>query len=499
MNFKNLFSTTSIAIIVLLSENIEAQLYKPGGFYLDLAAEGSASRQLGNTMVDMATKDSLLFAGCGFGLNRTTDGGSTWTAFTSRDYRGKGGVSAMAFMGDSTFWIATAFDTTIRDLGTLDAGGGLSYTNDFGKSWTYTRQPVDRIDETEYSPTTTVVQNVTFDIAFLDSTTWITSWGAGLRKSADMGKSWQVVTTDGQPFNTNSGTNSGWRNHVTFSVMTENENIWVGSANGISKSLDGGKTWRRFNHQNQEFPISGNFVVALAYQSYTNTIWAATIDADTDTSEFRAVSKSNDGGESWQTMLSGHFTHNFAFDDSVVYVATDSGMYVSNDSGSKWYILPEIEDYITGEQLHGMEYFSAGVTREGALHRLWAGHGDGLASTIDNGNTWKVHRSYKSTREANTPDAYAYPSPFSPSRHGYIRFQFDITQAGEVVIDIYDFAMDHVASIREYESNPDNETYDRSAKWDGKNNAGIAVASGVYFFRLNVEGRISWGKLVVIN
>ena len=71
--------------------------------------------------------------------------------------------------------------------------------------------------------------------------------------------------------------------------------------------------------------------------------------------------------------------------------------------------------------------------------------------------------------------------------------------AGEVVIDIYDFAMDHVASIREYESNPDNETYDRSAKWDGKNNAGIAVASGVYFFRLNVEGRISWGKLVVIN
>jgi len=211
------------------------------------------------------------------------------------------------------------------------------------------------------------------------------------------------------------------------------------------------------------------------------------------------ILNTTDGGESWQTMLEGTFPHNFAFDDSVVYVATDNGMYLSNDGGSSWYILPEIEDYITGEKLDGKEYFSVAVTNEGAFHRLWAGHEDGLASTIDNGNTWRVNRSYKSTRQSDTPGAYAYPSPFSPSRHGYIRFQFDITRAGEVVIDIYDFAMDHVANIREYESSPDNDTFDRSAKWDGKNDAGIAVASGVYFFRLNVEGRISWGKLVVIN
>ena len=63
----------------------------------------------------------------------------------------------------------------------------------------------------------------------------------------------------------------------------------------------------------------------------------------------------------------------------------------------------------------------------------------------------------------------------------------------------YDFAIDHVASIREYESEPIGDTNDRSAKWDGKNDAGVTVASGVYFFRVNVEGNITWGKLVVIN
>ena len=239
--------------------------------------------------------------------------------------------------------------------------------------------------------------------------------------------------------------------------------------------------------------------MALAYQEQTNTIWAATIETDVDTSEFRAVSKSENGGETWQILLPGVFAHNFAFDGQTVYVAADQGLFVSDNGGNNWYQLPQIEDYITNEKLHGEEYFSAAVTKEGILHRLWVGNEDGLASTIDNGNTWRIHRSFRSTREDETPRAYAYPSPFSPSRQDYVRFQYDITRSGQVVIDIYDFAMDHVATITEYESAPVNDTYDRSAKWDGRNRYGVNVASGVYFFRINIEGKISWGKLVIIN
>jgi len=495
-----MLSYVNLLVFIILSlATVQAQHLKPGIFQLGPTNEGSADRLLGNAMVDMVTKNYMLFAGSGYGLNRTYDGGSSWTAFTSKDFGGKNGVTAITFMDDSTLWISTAFDTTIADLGNLDAGGGLSYTSDLGKTWTHLPQPVDRVDETDYRPTTTIVQNVTFDIAVQDSIVWITSWGGGLRRSADMGQTWEVITTDGRPFDASSATNTGWRNHVAFSVMVENGNIWVGTADGISKSGDGGETWRRFNHQNQQLSISGNFVVALAYQPYTNTIWAATIEADTDSSEFRAVSKSENGGETWETILEGTFTHNFAFDDSVVYAATDVGMYVSNDGGENWYMLPVIRDYITGEEINGKEYFSVAVSDEGAFNRLWAGNESGLGSTIDNGNTWRVHRSFTSTLGEDTPAAYAYPNPFSPSRHGYIRFQYDITRAGEVIVDIYDFAIDHVATIREYESSPIDGTNDRSARWNGKNDAGITVATGVYFFRINVEGKITWGKLVVIN
>ncbi len=492
-----------LVIFALFVISAKAQVYKPNGFYLissDISEEVGTSKQpLGNAMVDMVTKDSLLWAGSGYGLSRTSDGGSTWTTFSSRDYLGKGGISAMAIMDDSTLWIASAFDTSIQDIGNLDAGSGLSFTRDYGKTWTHIKQPIDRRDETEYSPTTTVVQNLTFDIAFIDSLALIASWGGGLRKSMDMGATWEVETVDGKPFDVNAGTNTGWRNHVAFSVMVENNNIWVGTASGIHKSTDRGNSWRTFNHKNQDLSISGNFVVALAHQPFTNTIWAVTIEADTDTSEFRAVSKSDNGGESWETMLAGRFAHNFAFNDSVVYVATDSGMYVSNDRGQNWYILPRIYDYQTGEELLDDEYFSAAISTFDEVKQFWAGNGDGLASTINNGNTWEVHRSFRSTRESLTSSAYAYPSPFSPSRHGYIRFQYDITRGGEVIIDIYDYAMDHVATIREYEASPVGETFDRSAKWNGTNNTGAVVASGVYLFRVNIDGKITWGKLVVIN
>lgn len=494
-----------ILLTVLIMSQIYGQVLFENGFRLGKPTQfsGNSETILGNGIVDIIVmQDSIVFAGTGYGLNMTKDRGQSWDNFTAANYRGKGGVSAITMMGDSVLWIATAYDTLIRE-DHLSAGGGISYTHDLGETWIHIPQPRDpdiSPDSLGYSPTTTNVQNLTYDIAVLDSSIWIASFGGGLRKSEDMGQTWQVVTTDGLPFSS-----LDYLNHRAFSLLAENGNIWVGTAHGISKSTDRGKTWQRFTHQNQAYPISGNFVVSLGFQQYVRssgdtvkTIWAATIEA-TDNDEVRAVSKSVNGGETWEVMLQGTFPHNFTFDDSVVYVAADEGLFISNDGGKNWYNVPPIKDPITGEEILTEVYYSAGVSHRQTGKLLWVGSSDGLASTFDNGNTWKVHRSYQSTRKQSTPDAYAYPSPFSPSRHDYIRFQYDIQQAGEVTIDIYDFAMDKVASIREYESSPAGNSKDRSAKWNGKNKRGDVVASGVYFFRVNVDGKISWGNLVVIN
>jgi hypothetical protein len=181
-------------------------------------------------------------------------------------------------------------------------------------------------------------------------------------------------------------------------------------------------------------------------------------------------------------------------------VATEKGLYKSVDDGSSWYLFPMIEDFETGERILTDKFYSVATqSSNGISHRLWAGTADGLATSDNNGFTWVVYRSFISTRQRTDRAVYAYPTPFSPERGTEIRFQYDLNNPGEVKIDIFNFAMEKVISIREYESNISSGNFDRSASWDGRDNNGRMVDNGVYFFRTELEGKVTWGKIVVIN
>jgi len=469
-----------------------AQIAVKSTFLLPGEADTAPSGILGNGISDILIHDGDVWAASGYGLNLSRNSGVSWQTFSTKDFIGKGGVAAMAFMDDSTLWISTVFDTTAKGDALL-AGGGLAYTRNRGRSWTHLPQPVDRRDETSYSPTTTVISNETFDIAFVDSTIWIASFGGGLRRSDDMGRSWTVVTTDGNPFSS-----FDYVNHRAFSLLAENGNLWVGTADGISKSTDNGQTWKRFVHDDRDsLTISGNFVVALAWQPETHTVWAGTVEA-LGSGERRGISKSSDGGQTWQVVLDGVFTHNFGFDGGTVFAATDLGLFLSDDGGADWYRLPHIRDALTGEEVMDDEFFAAASQTVTDGVKWWLGSADGLVSTDDHGYTWHVTRSFVSTQTRKSPAVYAYPSPFSPPRGGVTRFQYDVRGNGDVEIDVFNFGMEPVITIRAREENINGVT-DRSTTWDGRDSKGRTVASGVYFFRAKIEGRVSWGKVVVIN
>ena len=480
-----------IFILVLLcfllsttySQGIQTKTFKMAE---ELDDQPYSTRLKGYGIVDLLTKDSLLWAASGYALNKTSDGGEHWQIYTKEQHKCKGGITAIGYMDQQTLWIATAFDTTAAG-DDLSAGGGLSYTRDNGASWTHISQPIDSIDEEDYKPTTTNVQNITYDIAFIDSTIWIASFGGGLRRSDDMGQSWQVVTTDGNPFDPLDQIYG--LNHRAFSLLSENGNLWVGTAQGISKSPDNGQSWERFTSTNQDQHISGNFVVALGYQVYDNSIWAATIEA-TDTSEVRAVSKTSNGGKTWEVMLEGNFAHNFGFDGSKVYVAADEGLFVSDDGGKNWDKAGKIRSYESREELFFQEYYSVTVHNINMEKRLWVGTSRGLALTKNNGISWSIISAFVSDQVKSLNKVYAYPSPFTPRIDGYCQFQIDRLAVERIKIQIFDFSMDKVKTI------PIN---DYRPKWDGTNDEGEIVASGIYFFRAEVDGKVSWGKIAIIN
>ncbi|MBN1999720.1 hypothetical protein JW935_19350 [candidate division KSB1 bacterium] len=443
----------------------------------------------GNGITDIAAGNGIIWFGTGHGLSRTTDSGRSFQSLGTSHGLGRGSVSAIWVSGDS-IWVATAGDTLTKISDDyLPIGTGLSVSTDGGNTWQHFSQPPD-----DY----TSVQNLSYDIAVHKGTVWSTNFGGGLVRSDDWGQSWQIAPPDSFVFE--PGTNL---NHRAFSVVSAGDALYAGTAAGINKSTDNGKNWINFSHTNQKEPISGNFVVALALQKYNDKkiIWAATWKAEDD-DEYYAVSCSDNGGVSWKTMLEGEKAHNFCFDDSVVFVATDNGLFKSVNNGSDWYVYPRITDAVTGTQILSYEIYSAYYHKP--EETLWVGTADGLAATGNNGYTWKVNRAFVATGKGDAPRTYAYPNPFSPLRHnlvdsdGYVRIQYNVKKNTHVTIKIFDFAMDLVTTVTDHKFLVGPT--DGSEIWNGRNDFGDLVANGVYFYSVDVEDDgVFWGKIMIVN
>ncbi|MCB2198412.1 hypothetical protein KQI63_03350 [bacterium] len=458
-----------------------------------------------NSIIDLELFGPYLYGATGEGLTRfrpvpggePSEGG--WLQPTLADGFGRGGVSGLAIGttsdGDTVVWAATALDTSIAGE-SYAAGGGVGYSLDHGQTWSWMGQPVDDRDDEEISPTVTSVQNVTYDIGFLEDRAWIASWGGGLRYY-DMNNPDQGWVN--HPPDTDSYDVLEHLNHRAFSVSVMDTLLWVGTAAGVNLSRDNGETWQNFAHvPGSESSLSGNFVPSLGSQitsSGKRIIWAGTWSAESST-EYYGVSKSEDLGVTWTRVLGSTDepvrAHNFAFQDSVVYVCTDDGLLKSVDYGETWGRFPAIRDLNTGERTYEPEIYSAAYGQD----RLFVGGPEGLGVSADGGLTWDLLRSFPTPGESGQPDSYAYPNPFSPSRFAVVRFQYTLDSADNVTLEIYDFALELL--IR-----PVKDAFraagDHSEVWDGRGPGGREIANGVYFYRLTGGGKERWGKVLVLD
>ncbi|MCP4727784.1 MAG: hypothetical protein GY863_22290 [bacterium] len=481
-------------LLFLVSNPAFSQLIKPS--HIDLVP--TTGRLQSNGISAIVSSGIRIWFGTGRGLSMSPDSGSTFINFNGHPDIGKGGISAITLNND-TIWVATGYDTLVQKGGEwehLDAGGGISWTADYGTTWHHIKQPVDpnNADSLEYEPTTTNVQNVTYDLAHHNGTIWIASWGGGLRRSDDMGNKWYVVTPDGLPFDVLPN-----NKHKAFSVISADNGLWVGTAGGIFKSIDNGETWTNYNAQNGS-GISGNFITSLAEQKINgqSIIWASTWSTN-DPNEYYAVSRSANNGLTWEVMLEDEKAHNFAFNDYDVFVVTDNGLFKSVDNGNSWGKFPWIYDE-DGEQIMTTQYYD--VMYQNGL--ILVGTNDGLASSTNFGNNWNIFRAFQTPGEDGEPEVYAYPNPFSPSRQntlgsdGHIRFQYRTESNTEITITVYDYAMNLVRNVTR--NKPRSANGDYAETWNGKNEWGRIVANGVYFYKFEKKGEgVFWGKIIIIN
>lgn len=482
---------------------------------------GSSPLPKSNSINDIVIANDSVWVGMGKGLSLTTDNGKSWQHFSNTLTFDEKGSSALAVRGNE-IWAATAY-TTKTDNQTVPTGHGLHYSIDQGNSWQFILQPVDRgtVDTLVYginkirALAVPIPQgNVTFDIALTNKTVWIASWYGMLRKSTDLGKTWQRVIlppdvrqtikpTDTLDFDLSpSAGKLGLRenlNHLVFAVYASNDStIWVGTAGGVNKSTDGGVSWRKFTHQNQPKPISGNYIAGLKEQHWKskNIIWAVTNTA-IDPDEKRGVSFSEDGGESWNTITFPEFMRDVAFKDSVVYIASDGGLFRTNDFGKTLFRAGTIYDPTNLQRFAENKINTIAVKGD----TIWVGGSEGLAYTIDTpaepfGKTWKIFRTYQPIHA--TAKTYSYPLPFSPDDEP-VRIHYSAQgKTASVTIRIFDFAMQPVRTVIQNATR--SGSYEQDELWNGTDDSNRRVANGVYFYRVEIEGNEpQWGKIFVLQ
>jgi len=480
--------------------------------------------------------DTIWF-GTGKGISRTTNRGVSFENFYGTEPFGDDDVSGIAIRSN---WVVVSTATSREiDGEQRPVGTGIKVSSDYGATWTSYPQPIDgRFDTTiqygistiRVNPTTIDIYNLSYDICITrknltsDSLVfWITSWAGSVRKSTDFGATWQrvVIPPDNLNFITPSGgpysftlnpadPPSGNDNHKGFSVTAENDStIYIGTAGGINKSTDWGESWTKYSYFNTGSGngISGNFVVGLKVQRFAanSIVWAATNAGGRDEGpagqpQFNAISYTSNGGANWfNTLEEGLFSHNFGFKDSIVYAATDFGIWRSyftppNFSWSKPSI---IYDETIRDQIRTDLFYS--VDSQG--DSVWVGSGDGLARTTDTLTSpwvgkWKIFRAYQNF--ASTNESYAAPNPFSPG-YEVARIYFKTGKtSSNVTIKIFDFAMFPVRTVIQNASRTSPDLI--WTTWDGKRDDGSQVANGVYFYRIEIDkDETVWGKIIVLQ
>jgi photosystem II stability/assembly factor-like uncharacterized protein len=467
-----------------------------------------------NSASHLRAVGDTVWLGTGKGLGRSTNQGVTWENFRKVPEFDNRGIFAIAVDGNRV-WSSIGFEKQM-DNNSVQTGAGLTFSTNAGQSWNHVPQPVDSqsdsliqygINQLRILPVTVPEQNVTFDIALSQGTTWASSFAGGLRKSTNNGQSWQRILLPPDNRNTISPSDTlnfyfDPRLHLNlrvFSVLAVSDTeIWAGTAGGVNKSTDGGVSWRKFNHQNQIQGILSNWVIRVKEQRLhgKQRIWTTNWLAE-GSDERYGVSYTEDGGQTWKNLLHDTKAYDFAFRDSVVYVATDDGVYRTDDDGRSWQRSGAIIDKETRQGFTSTPIFSVAVQR----NAVWVAGESGLAKTLDDlahpfGHTWQVLRTFDEV--GNKAFTYAYPNPFSPNFER-VRFHYGTQgRTATVTIEVFDFGMNLVRTLLRSATRSGNFEHDEI--WDGRDNQGRQVVNGVYFYRVGLDNDSSlWGKVIVLQ
>jgi photosystem II stability/assembly factor-like uncharacterized protein len=297
-------------------------------------------------------------------------------------------------------------------------------------------------------------------------------------KTIDGANSWSAISID-----LTNGYANGFGTITTIAVApTDPDVIFVGTDDSnVWRTTNGGSLWTKISD-----PLPNRWVTRVAVDPTDASVIYVTFSGLRWNEEIGYVYRTPNAGLDWND-ITGNLPPapvNVIVVDpeetSRLFVGTDVGCYYTEDLGGTWLMLgtalPPVPVYDL--KLHNPTRSLVAGTHGRSMYSYDLTGLPDLAGT-----------------ETRKPD-YAvglsnYPNPFTETTS----ITFTLPAPSEVSLEVYDLAGRKVRSL---ESGPVGAG-EHGVQWDGRNDAGQRVASGIYFARLQTESSVASARLNLIK
>ena len=326
----------------------------------------------------------------------------------------------------------------------------------------------------------------------------------GIYKSLDVGIHW-LKRSNG----INIG--PGALYEFTESIFEYNGTLFTGAWSGIYHSTDSAENWLGTN-------IFGFGVIAKNFINHNGILFAA---RETNNSPYGYTS--TDGGMTWSDLTTISVpVITFLSEPGHLWAGTIHGVWLSMDNGASWEHRSNglsLDPYsssiirVNGKLLTSLKFGGSGTFFSTDEGMNWEDIGDGLpflnsieklivfddkilAATSD--GLWQRDTSEIVTGfvEERHPIRdfeldQNHPNPFNPET--LIEYQLNLSS--EVNLDIYNLMGQKIKTL----VSGKQSTGFHSVKWNGRNDAGIPVTSGVYLYRLKTNDNVQSKKMILMK
>ncbi|MBN2009823.1 T9SS type A sorting domain-containing protein [candidate division KSB1 bacterium] len=466
------------SIVASMTRDTENELYAGGGGYFWRSPDIGNNWNRADSLLKFGSFQDLLSLPSGklvaatinYGVMQSADSGDTW----QQTVTGLG---------------ATEINSLIElPSGTIIAGtyDGLYKTTDGGENWTLHIDPL--------------MGTYCRYIIRLESGRLVGRTGSILVLSDDDGETWAQV---------DSSLSLQFPEAVTESPSGD---VYVVFYSGeVFKSSNNGDTWMQL-----AMPVPSTTLQAIGVGN-DGTIYAGT--------QLDGVFRSQDDGLSWEHVITDTLSRNSRFltfklaeNGNELAVGFD-GVFRTSDSGATWKKLGQVPT-------PGL--YDLAIDATGNMYIV--SRGGGVAVSEDQGETWKsinnglLHLDTKTLLIASDGAIYAgtrgggvfkthflptnvtkdagefpvsfsldhnYPNPFNPTT--VISYQLSAT--GVVNLSIFNIKGQLVRTVV---SGKQASGY-QHVQWDGRNNYGQQVSSGVYLYRLRAGEQVQTRRMVLMK